>query len=162
MSKPQDDISAIAAALGYTMAEWRARLDYTPPEAAAPKKGTRAPAAQPAAAAHTRPDPPKPEPAMDRVLEHMFNTIKKNEADMVAADAKRVADAAAAGNPIKELSFDELLTLRRKFEPRDEGWCPAAAGNTHVWSPLRHSGNSWHGPVYSKDCTACGYGWCSH
>ena len=98
----------------------------------------------------------------DKLLAAVFTAIKQGEAHMVAADAKRVADAAAKGTPVKELSFGELVALRSKFQPKDEGWCPAAKGNTHEWSPLRESGNSWHGPVYGKDCTACGYSWSSH
>ncbi len=98
----------------------------------------------------------------DALLAAMFTAIKNSEAAMVEADAKRVADAAAAGTPVKELSFDELLVLRRKYNPRDDEICPAAKDRKHTWSPLRHCGNSWHGAVYGKDCTSCGHGWSSH
>jgi hypothetical protein len=92
----------------------------------------------------------------------MFNAIKAAEATMVEKDAKRVADAAAAGTPVKELSFNELMALRQKYNPKDDEFCPATADRKHAWSPLRHCGNSWHGAIYGKDCTSCGHSWSSH
>ena len=109
-----------------------------------------------------RTTPPDPNPITDKLLAEMFNAIKAGEAAMVEKDAKRVAEAAAAGTPVKQLNFDQLLALRRKYNPHSESICPATADHAHVWSPLHECGRSWHGPVYGKDCTGCGYSWSSH
>lgn len=156
-----------AAEPAYTMAEWRERLDAPPAAAAAdaavadafaPAKPT--PAYQPPHKRAGGGGAAQP-PISDKFMQEWFSAIKQGEADMVAADAKRVADAAAAGEPVKELTLDEILALRRKFNPRDDDWCPATKSK-HTWGPLHHSGNSWHGPVYGKNCTSCGHSWCSH
>lgn len=98
----------------------------------------------------------------DDTLKTLFFAIKAAEDQMVAAEKKRAEEAAAAGIPLKELTWKEINTLRLKYPKSTEERCAAIQTGEHAWGPMTASGNSWHGPVYCKSCTACGVTWSNH
>ena len=90
-------------------------------------------------------------------MHKMFYAIKRSEeAEMLLDIEKRKAGG------VKQLTWDEARELRTKFPGSHDNYCSATADHNHNWSPLIQVGNSWHGPVLSKDCHACGYNWGNH
>lgn len=41
-------------------------------------------------------------------------------------------------------------------------WCPALRSKKHAYGQWHRVGNSWHGPVSSRECTQCHYQCCDH
>lgn len=92
----------------------------------------------------------------------MFLALKRSEEKEMLANLERQKEAEAKGEMLKQHTWKELDEMRKKYPKSTDEHCAATADHQHAYGLMRVAGQSWHGPVLSKDCCQCGYSWSNH